>query len=295
MSFIEDLKNIFRSKGNGLMKIIVINIFIFILVNIIAALTKFSGINNGFIETWLALPSDLSKFITHFWTLITYMFLHLDLMHILFNMLWLYSIGKIFNEYLGSRRLVLTYLFGGISGGLLFMIVSNIFPSFYSNSYLLGASAGVMAIVIGTAALVPEYEINLMFFGPIKLKYLALISFLITTILDFSQNTGGKIAHIGGALFGLLYIYQYKKGKDFTKFFNRLSNTMSEILKKSKRSKMKVAYKRTISDEEYNLNKKAKQKKMDEILDKISKSGYESLSKQEKDILFKISSDKSIK
>ena len=295
MPFIEELKNIFKNKGNGLMKIIIINIALFIVVNIVSAFTRFSGSDSSFINTWLALPSDFTTFITHPWTLLSYIFLHLDLMHILFNMLWLYWIGKIFIEYLGSERLVSTYLLGGIFGGVLFIIVSNLFPSFYSNSYLLGVSAGVMAIVIGTAALVPEYVIHLMFFGPVKLKYLALVSFLITTILDFSVNTGGKIAHIGGALYGLIYISQYKKGRDISKNFNALIFWISSLFKNAKKSKMKVAYKRKLSDEQFNQNKIERQKKMDEILDKISKSGYESLSKQEKEILFEISSYKSHK
>ena len=274
------------------MKIIVINISIFIIINIITALEKISGNNVGIIDTWLALPSDISKFTSHFWTIFTYMFLHLDLMHILFNMLWLYWVGKIFTDYLGSQRLVLTYLLGGISGGVLFISISNLFPSFYSNSFLLGASAGVMAIVVGAAILVPEYTLHLLFFGPVKLKYLALVSFLLTTILDFSVNTGGKIAHIGGAIYGIVYISQYKKGRDFTKFFYRWANKITQFFKNFRKSNMKVAYKRHVSDEEFNLNKVARQKRMDEILDKISKSGYESLNKQEKEILFKISNDK---
>ena len=294
MSFIEDLKTIFKNKGNGLVKIIAINIAIFIIINIIGALIKFSGSNKDSIDIWLALPSDLSKFPTRFWTIITYMFLHLDLMHILFNMLWLFWIGKIFVEFLGSQRLVSTYLLGGVSGGLLFMLISAIVPSF-SNTYLLGASAGVMAVVVGTATLVPEYVVQLMFFGPVKLKYLALVSFVLTTLLDFSVNTGGKIAHIGGAIYGLIYITQYKKGNDFSKIVNKWINLISKAFNFfGKKSKLKVSYKRTISDEEYNLNKLAQQKRMDEILDKISKSGYESLSKQEKDILFKISNNKKI-
>lgn len=269
------------------MRIILINSVVFLLVNIIEQSLRFSKSEHSLLY-WLALPGNTLLALTHTWTFITYMFLHEGLLHILFNMLWLYWLGKIFVEYLGSKRLVAVYLLGGISGGLLFLLTAVLFPLHFNNTFLLGASAGVMAVVIATAVLLPNYVIHLLFFGPVKLKYLALVSFILTSIIDISQNTGGKISHIGGALFGALFTLQHQKGNDITKPINAFFDWVLSLFKK--RSTIKVSYrKKSVSDEEYNLSQKAKQQKIDTILDKISKSGYESLTKDEKDFLFKTS------
>lgn len=286
MSFIDDLKNVFTRSGNGLMRIILINVIVFLLVNVLSELIRFSG-NGSSLIYWLSLPGNVALAVTHAWAIITYMFLHEGLLHILFNMLWLYWLGKIFVEYVGSKRLIGVYLMGGISGGILFLLVATIFPLHFYNTFLLGASAGVMAVVIAIAVLLPEYMIHLLFFGGVKLKYLALASFILTSILDISQNTGGKIAHIGGAIFGLIFMVQYKKGNDITTPVVSLINWVVSLFSRS--SKIKVSYRKKPSDEDYNANQKTKQQKIDAILDKISKSGYESLTKEEKDFLFKAS------
>lgn len=286
MSFTEEVKSVFTKSGNGLTRIILINSVVFLLVNIIEQSLRFSKSEHSLLY-WLALPGNPLLALTHAWTFITYMFLHEGLLHILFNMLWLYWLGKIFLEYLGSKRLVAVYFLGGISGGLLFLLTAILFPLHFTNTFLLGASAGVMAVVIATAVLLPNYVIHLLFFGPVKLKYLALVSFILTSVIDISQNTGGKISHIGGALFGALFTLQHKKGSDITKPVNRFFDWIVSLF--SKKSKIKVSYRKGVSDEEYNLNQKVKQQKIDNILDKISKSGYESLTKEEKDFLFKTS------
>ncbi|MBI4930822.1 MAG: rhomboid family intramembrane serine protease [Bacteroidetes bacterium] len=286
MSFADDIKNVFSRSGSGLTRIILINVIVFLIVNIIDALIKFNG--GGLSLTyWLAIPGNVSLALTHAWTCLTYMFLHEGLMHILFNMLWLFWIGKIFVEYLGSKRLVGVYLLGGLSGGILYLLMAVIAPLYFYNTFLLGASAGVMSVVIATAVLLPDYVIQLMFFGPVRLKYLALVSFILTSVLDISQNTGGKIAHIGGALFGVLFILQYKSGRDITKPVSVFLDWMQSLF--LGRTKIKVSYRRKPSDEDYNQNQRAKQAKIDAILDKISKSGYEALTKEEKDFLFKAS------
>jgi membrane associated rhomboid family serine protease len=286
MSFTDDFKNVFNRSGSGLTRIILINAIVFVAVNLIDTLIRFNG-SGPSLTYWLAIPGDVPLAIAHPWTILTYMFLHEGLMHILFNMLWLYWIGKIFVEYAGSKRLVVVYLLGGLCGGILYLIVALISPLFFYNTFLLGASAGVMAVVIATAVLLPDYVIHLMFFGPVRLKYLALISFVLTTLLDFSQNTGGKIAHVGGALFGMAFMLQYKKGTDLTKPFINLIEWIQSLL--SGKPKFKVSYGKKVSDEDYNKNQKAKQARIDEILDKISRSGYEALTKEEKDFLFKAS------
>ncbi len=289
MSVTDDLKKVFAQGGNGIMRIVFINAIVFILVNILGELIRFTG-NGPSLIYWLSLPGNLPAALRQFWGILTYMFLHEGLSHILFNMLWLYWIGKIFVEYVSSKQLVAVYILGGLSGGLLFLSAAMLFPSQFSNTYLLGASAGVMAVVIATAVLVPEYTLQLIFFGPVRLKYIALVSFILTSLIDLTQNTGGKIAHIGGALFGMYYMIQYKKGKDYSKFMVVLIDRITNLF--SKTSNIRVSYRKKMSDDEYNIAQKEKQQKVDLILDKISKAGYESLTKEEKDFLFKASGKK---
>lgn len=285
MSVVEDFKNVFIRSGNGLTRIILINAIVYLVVNITDEILKLSGISFSLSEL-LVLPGNIPLAFRHGWTLITYMFLHEGFMHILFNMLWLYWIGSIFVEYIGSKRLVGVYLLGGLSGAFLYLLGTILFPH---NLYMPmeGASAGVMAVVIATAILLPDYMIHLMFFGGVRLKYLALASFILTSILDISQNTGGKISHIGGALFGMIFMLQYKNGNDITKPVSAFLDWIVGLF--SGRSKIKVSYRRKTSDDNYNANQRAKQQKIDSILDKISKSGYEALTKEEKDFLFKAS------
>ncbi len=292
MAFIRELRDIFNSKDNVLMKIIVINVLVFIVVNIFVALSGVVGIHESVYARWFALPANFNEFIFHPWTIITYMFLHAELSHVFFNLLWLHWVGKIFVEYYGSKRLLGIYLLGGISGAILFLLTCNLIPGVSSNQYLLGASAGVTAIVIAIAVLIPDYIVNLLFFGPVKLKYIALVSFILTSIIDLTQNTGGKVAHIGGAFFGLIYGMQYRKGKDIAKWFMNLLDNIFSFSLFSRKAHFKVVYNRGMSDEDYNMNKVERQRRIDGILDKISKSGYESLSKEERDLLFKMGNKK---
>src|SRR5688572_24707877 len=220
------------------------------------------------------------------------MFYHENLFHILFNMLWLFWMGKIFTEYLGNKKLFSTYILGGICGAILYIIAYNFFPLFSHSvnfSFALGASAGVLAITIATATLLPDYKIGILFLGPVALKYIALISVFLDLISVSGSNAGGHIAHLGGAIFGFIYIRQLKKGRDLAKGFNRVIDKLASLL--SRRSRMKVHYGRTKHDEDFVSDKKAKQEKTDEILDKISKSGYGSLTKEEKEFLFKTSKE----
>lgn len=286
MSVTDYLKSVFTQRGTGLMRIILINVAVFLVVNIVDQFLQFKGSNVSLLYL-LALPGDYLLALKHCWVFITYMFLHQNLMHILFNMLWFYWLGNIFVEYVGNKRLVSVYILGGLSGGVLYTLMSLLFPLYFQNTFLLGASAGVLAVVIATAILVPNFIINLLFIGPVKLKYLALASFILSTVLDFSQNTGGKIAHLGGAIFGLIYMLQYKNGNDITKPINKLFDFVVSIF--SRNPKIRVSYRKKVSDDEYNLDRKAKQERVDAILDKISKSGYDALTKEEKDFLFKTS------
>lgn len=247
-----------------------------------------------FVLEYFAVPSDLGALLSRPWTLFSYMWLHVDFFHLLFNMITLYFLGQLFLEFLGGRKLWSLYIAGGLAGALLYIFFYNVFPVFeeilpYSKA--LGASASVMAIVVGVAAYVPNFAIRLLFFGEVKLKYIAIVLFVVDVMSISNSNSGGHIAHIGGAAMGYLFAIQWKKGKDVTSFIASTGDYFSNLFSFKKGSKMKVKYKRKVSDFEYNAQKKAKQEQIDLILDKISKSGYNSLTKEEKDLLFRASND----
>jgi membrane associated rhomboid family serine protease len=289
MGIWDDIKTTFKN-GSNLTKLLYINVVVFVIIKIaevFAVLFTSPGLMQYFLS-FLAVPASLPVLITRPWTIITYMFLHEGFIHLIFNMLWLYWFGRIFLEYLDQKKLVAVYLLGGICGAALYVLSFNIFPAFsgtVSDSIALGASASVMAIVVAIAAYVPDYTVYLFLIGKVKLKYLAFIMFILTSIIDFSVNSGGKIAHIGGALFGYLFAIRYRQGKDMGKGINRIIDFFVTLLKPGK--KLKVTYKKSTTEYEYNTKKVERQAEINLILDKISKGGYDSLTKSEKDLLFK--------
>ncbi len=295
MDIINEIKASFK-KGTYLTQLIYVNLVVFVLVNLISVFYFLIG--QPFIESpaisWLSLPADFMQLIWKPWTLITYMFLHEGFMHILFNMLWLYWFGQIFLQYIEQKQLLSVYLLGGISGGLFYIIAYNLFPAFATMipfSFALGASASVMAVVFATAFYVPDYEVQLFFIGKVKLKFIALFSIVLDLLSIPNGNAGGHIAHIGGALFGFWFISEYKKGKLITKGFNRILDSFFTFFKKN--SKVKMSYKKTGNvDYDYQNKKTSQQEDMNLILEKISKSGYASLTKEEKELLFKMSDKK---
>lgn len=294
MTVVDEIK-LSLKKGNSLTRLIYVNLGFFLLIKIVEAsafLFNSPEISQTVIS-WLALPADLSQLITRPWTVFTYMFLHEGFMHILFNMLWLYWFGKIFLEYLDSKKLVGVYLLGGLSGAFLFILAYNIFPAYklvVSNAILLGASASTLAVVVAISFYVPNYTVNLLLIGRVKLKYIAGATILLSVLNVASSNSGGNIAHLGGALYGYLFISQYLKGKDIVKAYTDFFDSIIAFFKQGK--KMKVTYKKPKTDMDYNAEKAHKQEKINKILDKISKSGYDSLSKKEKEILFNMSNKK---
>jgi membrane associated rhomboid family serine protease len=236
-------------------------------------------------NSYLALPAYLPKLLTRFWTPITYQFMHAGILHILFNMLWLFWMGQIFEEFLGRKRTIGLYLLGGLFGAAFFVISYNVFPFFTAGNAALsgsvvGASASVMAIVVGAATIVPNYTISLMFIGPVKLKWLVLVYVAIDFLGVTGPNAGGQIAHLGGAFFGFMYVKQIQKGNDWVA-------SIAGLFKK--RSKLKVV----ANNKNKDAVSKPRQEDIDHILDKISKSGYENLTKQEKEILFRASNNES--
>lgn len=294
MGIWDNIKGTFR-KGNTLIKLIYINVAVFILISIGSIIGYL--LNNpelpAKILNLFSVPSSLHALLVRPWTLITYMFTHKDILHILFNMLWLYWFGIIFLEYLDQKKLVAVYLLGGICGAIVYITSFNIFPVFESvvtESAAIGASASVMAIVVAIAAYVPEYTVNLLLIGRIKIKYVAIAIFIFTSVMDFSSNSGGKLAHIGGAIFGYLYTVNLKRGRDVGKGINKIIDSIVTIFKP--RKKLKVTYKKPANEYEYNKIKAEHQEQINKILEKISKGGYDSLTKEEKDLLFRESQKK---
>ena len=291
-SFSDNLKRQIIT-ADTLQRLLIANVLVFVVVRLVNSLTSlymvplldFESVSN-----WLAVPAAPMKLLLKPWTLITYMFYHWDFMHILFNMLWLFWMGKIFQEYLGNKKLFNTYILGGISGALLYVLAYNVFPLFAGSvnaAYALGASASVLAITVATATLLPDYSIHLLFFGPVKLKWIAMVTILLDLINVSGSNAGGHIAHLGGALFGFVYIRQLKSGTDLSAWLTKLT----DFLTPGKKSRMKVSHSRRRNDEEFAASKRNKQARLDQILDKISKSGYGSLTTEEKDFLFNASKD----
>ncbi len=276
--FSELYYKVFQS-GNPLFLFIGINVLVFLVINILAA-GGFIIAGNNLAADWLtqqlAVPGYWAAMPYKLWTIITYMFSQRDFFHLLFNMLWLYWLGLIFLDFLNKRQFIFVYLAGGIAGALLYMLVYNTLPVFskaVESSFLIGSSASVMAIVAATATLVPDFTIRLMFFGGVKLKYLALAYFILDLIGIAGGNPGGSLAHIGGAILGFIYIKQLNSGTDMSNFMQ--PKRKLRVVKNEKVSSSKIA----VTDQEI----------IDQILDKISKSGYESLTKTEKEQLFKAS------
>ncbi|HEY5510600.1 MAG TPA: rhomboid family intramembrane serine protease [Prolixibacteraceae bacterium] len=280
--------------GSYLTKLIYINIAIWLMVRLTAVVLLLGGNENlTFIEL-LSLPASFSQFLTRPWTLITYMFLHYDLLHILFNLLWLYSFGRIFLEYHLPCKLLSLYLFGGLFGGIFFMAAYNFFPYFQHSidfSQLLGASASVIAIVIATAVYVPNHVIHLVFIGPVKIKWIALLSVLLYIVNLSGDNAGGNFAHLGGAFWGFVYMTTLKSGYNLSARFEKIFDSLFSWTRPKR--KLKVEYTAgNIREYGYNRSKKAQQEEVNRILDKISTAGYESLTSVEKEMLFKMSGEK---
>ena len=296
MSILDDIKQSFR-QGDNLMKLIYVNLGVFLLVHLVRLIFWLYQVDASMlIVNWLAIPADTGELLFKPWTLLTYMFLHKDFFHILWNMITLYFAGRLFLIYLGEQRLVTVYIYGGIAGALLYVLAFNIFPLFSASlhsSIALGASASVLAVLIAIATYIPNFAVRLFFLIEIKLKYIA-IFFVITDIISIPEsNAGGHIAHLGGALFGYMFAKRYQRGIDWSLGFYRWISAIGSLFKPKSKSKMKVAYKK--GKQPYASSSPASSKpdqdRIDRILDKISKSGYDSLTKEEKDLLFKASKE----
>ncbi|MGL5787261.1 MAG: rhomboid family intramembrane serine protease [Bacteroidales bacterium] len=286
------LKQQFRG-GGILIQLIYINVGVFIVCSLLTVILRLFNFDADVILQYLYLPSNVWLLIQRPWTIITYMFCHSGILHLLFNMLWLYWFGTIFRMQFNARTLGGLYFLGGIFGALIFILAYNIFPFFAEHSYnssLVGASASVLAIVVATAMRLPNLEINFMFIGSVKLKYVAMVIVLLDLVSITSSNAGGHIAHLGGALAGYLFSLNWKSGKDITTFINKLIDKLVNLFKGKPKMRVHVNKTRKAeTDIEYRTRKAQEEKSINAILEKIKQSGYDSLSKDEKKSLFEAS------
>lgn len=318
-SIIEDVKRNF-SYGNRVTQLIIVNLGVFAIVNLLWVILRIGSgwetpVLYNTILHFFSISSDWLHNLTHPWAFISHMFLHEGFWHILWNMLYLYWFGQIVGDFIGNQRILPLYLLGGLFGAFIYVLSINLLP--YAPEgvahYALGASAAAMAIVVAAGAISPDYVIRLMFLGDVKLKYIVAVLVAIDVVgLAGNYNTGGHFAHLGGALFGWFFVYQLREGNDLsipvnnlldkiTNFFNSLFDNSNQ---RKSRPKPRMAYKNTSSktkrqkgsarsdsrrDSITDADALSHQEKVDAILDKIKRSGYESLSGEEKEFLFNAS------
>lgn len=305
MGVIDTLRRMHRSfdASSMLMKIIWVNIGVFVLLRLAAIVCMFAGVPdmiNG-ILAYIELPSNLARFLTRPWTLVTYMFAQYDVLHILFNLLWLYWFGSLFMMVATKRQLFALYVLGGLGGAALFMLSYAVLPVFaYREGLLIGSSASVIAIVTATAILMPDFRMHLLFIGSISLKWIAIATILLVLIGVTGSNAGGEIAHIGGVAAGAIYALRMKRGHDITRPFNRAFDRIANLWNRfastvwgtfthnsAKKSPSATAgTPRTAAGAAFSSDDRDA---LDAILDKIKKSGYSALTPSERQRLFDVS------
>ena len=292
MSIVGDIKSFFKN-GDGLSRLIFVNVAVFVVLLIISVVEQFSGRSirlEEYPNIYLSSTSNLELLARRPWTIITHMFAHIEVGHFLFNLVTLFTVGKLFRHFLGSKRLVANYILGGLTGFLVYLICYNVFPGLNANSSILGASAAVMSLIITIGMVKPNYSIKL--FGVFEMKLIWLCGILVFVDLISLQkgfNSGGHLGHLGGALYGFLYARNYNQGKNMASWFENLLSRISSLFNGKTRSDLHTVNKRPKTDEQFNVEKASRQKRIDQILDKISRAGYDSLTKEEKDFLFKYS------
>jgi len=287
--FITDLKRKFQ-QGDIVLRLVYVNVAVFLAVTPVQIFLTLFNVPASPWMNYLELPAWTETFIRRPWTLITYMFMHAGVLHILFNMLWLFWFGRLFLAFFSSKHLRGLYFLGGICGGLLYILAYNVFPYFQDvvySSYLLGASASVLAIVVAVSVREPNYPVQFLFIGTVRLKYVAMFMVALDLLFMTSENAGGHIAHLGGALAGWWFAAGLQSGHDATKWINLVCDWFAGLGRPVKRKpKMKVHYGGRQADYEYNARKKEREAEIDRILDKLRKSGYNSLTDDEKKSLF---------
>lgn len=292
-------------EGNTLVMLIAILAIVFCIFQFIWVVYKLSdkdvaGFYNNILN-WFSLPADFQKMGTRPWTLITYMFLHMDVWHMLGNLLWLWAFGYIFQDLTGNKRLIPLFLYGGLAGGLFYMICYNLFPALVPAvpvSTLIGASAGVMAIAIATTVLAPDYRIFPMINGGIPLWVLTVVYLIIDLAQLAGPNSGGHLAHLAGAGMGFLFVHQLRRNRDMGAWINNLFDWLGNLFNPDKQNWKKTArtdlHYKTRGTQPYKKIPNITQKRIDEILDKINQQGYRFLTDEEKDILKRAAEDEEL-
>ncbi|WP_372793034.1 rhomboid family intramembrane serine protease [Lutibacter sp.] len=274
LNILNDIRYAFN-KANITEKIIYINVFLFLITVLL----------NKYVIEWFALPSNLESFLYKPWTLISYSFIHQNLFHVLSNLLVLYYIGNLFLNFFTQKQFLNFYFLGGIFGGIVFLGYYY-FIDKTAALPLAGASAAVTTIFIAIATKIPRYAIQLRFIGSVELWVLAAVWVVLSILQLANPDKGSGIAHLSGAIFGYIYATQLNKGNDIGRWFEAVINYFTNLFKPKKKSPFKAVYKTKSKTSTQDVSK-TRQRKIDDILDKISKSGYESLSQEEKDFLFR--------
>lgn len=290
---LEQAKYRFKN-ANVVEKLIAVNVLLFILLYGIKTVAFLFQIPESNILDWFVFSKNPEDLLYKPWSIITYAFFHGGIWHLFFNMLLLYYAGGFFLTYFSPKRLLNFYFLGAMAGALVYMLSYNFFPAFsgVGKSYLIGASASVMAILVGIATHIPYMGVRLLLFGTVKLWHIAAFFVVLDIIRIPTGNAGGYLAHLGGAFLGYIYVKQLDKGKDIGKWWENFMDWLAGLFTPKKKKPFRTVHRNTnkktgSSSPSSKPAKNEKQKKIDAILDKISKSGYDSLSKEEKDFLFK--------
>jgi membrane associated rhomboid family serine protease len=297
-SIYEDVKTAWVQPNNTLVRLITINVAVFVVLNLVWLFSTLSGFGKPYewLRLGLYLPAPIEDFAFRFWTILTYFFTHKNFLHILFNMMMLYWFGLLIEQSIGSARLLSIYILGGIAGGLVYLLCFNTIDFFIHNSPrigMLGASASVYAVVAAAATFSPDSRMMLLFFGSVKIKYIAIVAIFLSLIgvasVDSEAGAGGNLAHLGGALIGYLYIVQLRQGRDIGRWISTFVYRIGQLF--TPKPQGRKAH-RSAGNTGKGMGSNPSQDEIDAILDKISEKGYASLTPEEKQILFKFSQKK---
>lgn len=299
----DDFRSEFSKPNNTLVQLILVNTVVFLVLLLAKVGFTMGGEENTYylVRGQLMIPGGIVDFLHKPWTLFTYFFAHDEIFHILYNMLFLYWFGRLIDEYLGNRRLVGLYIMGGLAGGLLYLLMYNTVPYFQNtadSARMLGASAAAFSVAVGAATLLPNYTFHLLFFGPVRIKYIVFFFIVMSIAQSAGSNAGGNLAHLGGALMGFTYVKLLQNGTDLGRPIYWVMEGWSNMLRP--KPAVKVSYRqRSSASTQASTYASAgsqpsplstpDQDEVDMILDKISRSGYESLTREEKQKLFRAS------
>lgn len=299
----DDFRSEFNKPNNTLVQLILVNTVVFLVLLLTkVGYTMAQDLGTyDLIRNQLTIPASIMDFLHKPWTLFTYFFAHDEIFHILYNMLFLYWFGRLIDEYLGNRRLVGLYIMGGLAGGLVYLLMYNTVPYFQNlaeSSRMLGASAAAFSVAVGAATLLPNYTFHLLFFGAVRIKYIVFFFIILSVAQSAGSNAGGNLAHLGGAMMGFFYVKLLQGGTDLGRPIYWLMEGWSSMLRP--KPAVKVSYRQRSSastqaspyatvGNQPSAPSTPDQDEVDLILDKISRSGYESLTREEKQKLFRAS------